>query len=189
MSRFISKFVFLAVAAGLAACADSETEKLEIAPLPGPVLESRILIPQGAAKAAMGRWRSVRQSPRADPEARAVPPLAAYFQTETFTMVVYCYKEEDGWQLGVAAGGTRGFHDKDTVKVSYRFDNQPVKTVNWRWYADTAAQTGAPAVEFAHQLAKGRELRIHIRHKGARAQTIPLKGSAAALRKVLKTCS
>lgn len=189
MSRLISKFILLAVAAGLAACAEPETEKLEIAPLPGPVLESQILIPQGAAKEAMGRWRSVRQPPKADPKVHTVPPLAAYFQTETFTMVVYCYKEEDGWKLGVAAGGTRGFHDKKTVKVSYRFDQQPEKTVKWRWYADTAAQTGAPALAFARQLAKGKELRIHIRHKGAKTQTISLKGSASALRKVLKTCS
>jgi hypothetical protein len=189
MTRWTMSFVILAAAAALTACAESNSERLEIAPLPGPVLDSTILVPRGAAKTAMGRWRSVRQPPNNDRKPAAVRPPAAYFQTETFTMVIYCYGVEDGWRLGVAAGGVRGYHHKDSVKVRYRFDGQPPVTTRWRWYADTAAQTGPAAAAFARQLAKRKELRIYIRHEGAKPQTMSLKGSAAALRKVLKTCA
>lgn len=191
------KYTIFAATAALAGCADSDSERLQVAPLPGPVLESVISVPQGAAKMAMGRWRTVKNNESADKNAAknpdkttpAAPSPAAYFQTETFTMVVYCFDAQNRRKLGVVAGGTRGFHDKKTVRVKYRFDKGPMRTDRWRWYADTAARTGPAAADFARQLAKRRELRIHIQHKGAKPQKMSLKGSAEALRKVLKSCA
>lgn len=189
----IAKFTILAVAAVLAGCADPDSDRLQVAPLPGPVLESVISVPQGAAKMAMGRWRTVKSNPgvakNLDKNAPADPYPAAYFQTETFTMVVYCFDAHNRRKLGVVAGGTQGFHDKKTVRVKYRFDKGPMRTDRWRWYADTAARTGPAAANFARQLAKRQELRIHIQHKGAKPQKMSLKGSADALRKVLKSCA
>lgn len=193
MKLHIAKFIILAAAAALAGCADPDSERLEVAPLPGPVLESVIAVPQGAAKMAMGRWRTVESNRSTDKTANksasTEPFPAAYFQTETFTMVVYCFHAQNTRKLGVVAGGTQGFHDKKTVRVRYRFDKEPMRTDRWRWYADTAARTGPAAADFARQLAKRRELRIHIQHKGAKPQKMSLKGSGAALRKVLNSCA
>lgn len=178
MNRFVA-FAILALITALGGCS-----RYQDVDLPGPgatvTYQPTIL---GTAR-PLQSWRYIEKEPdRGEP---AIPFVA--FSGDLLTISVSCLGpgRNKKRRLRVGAAQPEVYHATRTVAVRYRFDKNPEQTVRWKWYQDTAAQTGPAAVQFARDLVKGSVLRFRL--QGGPRQTVSLKGSATPIRKVLAAC-